>query len=95
MFSLSFSVRRSAPAFTRSLATPALGPVRGSTPRKIWQKEEVQAVYDRPLLDLVFQAASIHRTYHDPNKIQLCTLMNIKSEQLFSFSEDISLIIPL
>jgi biotin synthase len=48
--------------------------------RNDWTKEEVQQIYDTPLLDLVFRSASVHRQSHDPTKIQLCTLMNIKSE---------------
>lgn len=48
--------------------------------RHDWAKEEVQRIYDTPLLDLVFRSASVHRQYHDPTKIQLCTLMNIKSK---------------
>ncbi|KAI0286748.1 biotin synthase BioB [Russula aff. rugulosa BPL654] len=47
--------------------------------RHDWTKEEVQQIYDKPLLDLVFRSASVHRQHHDPTKIQLCTLMNIKS----------------
>lgn len=38
----------------------------------------MQALFDQPLLELVFQAASVHRQHHDPRRIQLCTLMNIK-----------------
>jgi biotin synthase len=30
-------------------------------------------------MELVFSAASVHRKFHDPTKVQLCTLMNIKS----------------
>jgi hypothetical protein len=48
--------------------------------RHDWTKEEVQQIYDKPLLDLVFRSASVHRQHHDPTKIQLCTLMNIKSK---------------
>ncbi|KAI0307544.1 biotin synthase [Multifurca ochricompacta] len=66
--------------FMRSLATHATA----NTPtvvvkRHNWTKEEVKGIYDTPLLDLVFRAASVHRQNHDPSKIQLCTLMNIKS----------------
>lgn len=50
-----------------------------SAVRHNWEKAEIQRIYDSPLLDLVFRAATVHRQYHDPNKIQLCTLMNIKS----------------
>ncbi|KAI9445480.1 biotin synthase [Lactarius indigo] len=74
------------PRFTllaRSLATHAstTAPTLVAAPptRHDWTKEEVQRIYDAPLLDLVFRAASVHRQHHDPSKIQLCTLMNIKS----------------
>ncbi|KAF8272311.1 biotin synthase [Lactarius quietus] len=71
------------PLLVRSLATHAATtvPTPVATPpmRSDWTKEEVQRIYDSPLLDLVFRAASVHRQHHDPSKIQLCTLMNIKS----------------
>jgi hypothetical protein len=62
---------------THAAATPSrsVNPVT----RHDWKKAEIQEIYDTPLLDLVFRSASVHRQHHDPNKIQLCTLMNIKS----------------
>ncbi|KIY67576.1 biotin synthase [Cylindrobasidium torrendii FP15055 ss-10] len=62
---------------TRSLATHAPTTILPTT-RK-WARKEIQEIYDGPLMDLVFRAASIHRQNHDPSKIQLCTLMNIKT----------------
>jgi len=47
--------------------------------RHNWKRKEIAEIYDSPLMDLVFRAASVHRQRHDPSKIQLCTLMNIKS----------------
>ena len=47
--------------------------------RHDWAKPEIKEIFDTPLLDLVFRAAAVHRQFHDPTKIQLCTLMNIKS----------------
>ena len=47
--------------------------------RHTWKRDEIQEIYDGPLLDLVYRAASVHREHHDSGKIQLCTLMNIKS----------------
>ena len=41
--------------------------------------EEVSNIYNLPFLELVFQAQSIHRHYQPLNKVQLCTLSNIKS----------------
>lgn len=74
----------------RSLRTPVLrarglathapqGHVVTPAVRHDWTKPEIQKTYDGPLLDLVFRAAAVHREHHDPSKIQLCTLMNIKS----------------
>ena len=40
---------------------------------------ELKACYEKPFLDLVYEAQSIHRQYHPANEIQLCTLSNIKS----------------
>ncbi|KAH9487112.1 Biotin synthase, mitochondrial [Psilocybe cubensis] len=66
---------------SRALATHATPPTRPAAPptRHDWKKDEIQAIYDTPLMELVFRAASVHRQYHDPSKIQLCTLMNIKT----------------
>lgn len=75
----------------RALATHALqGHVVTSAARHDWTKPEIQKIYDRPLLDLVFRAAAVHREHHDPSKVQLCTLMNIKSmsHHLYTFYTD-------
>lgn len=76
------SSKLSAPLrFGRTLATHAspTQTVAAKVTRHDWTKTEIQKIYDTPLLELVFRAASVHRQYHDPSKIQLCTLMNIKS----------------
>jgi biotin synthase len=41
--------------------------------------KELQLLYTKPLLDLVFEAQTIHRLHHDPLEIQVSTLVNIKS----------------
>ncbi|KAG0703124.1 biotin synthase [Suillus ampliporus] len=73
-------LRFTTPRFSRSLATATHIP-RSSTSslRHDWTRQEIQKIYDSPLLDLVFRASNIHRQNHDPSKIQLCTLMNIKT----------------
>lgn len=38
----------------------------------------VEALLERPLLDLVFEAAGVHRAHHDPSRVQCAQLMNIK-----------------
>jgi len=36
-------------------------------------------IYYQPLLELVFQAAKVHREYHDPRAIQISSLLSIKT----------------
>jgi biotin synthase len=40
---------------------------------------ELKQVYDLPLLELVFRAASVHRENHPPDDIQRCALLSIKT----------------
>jgi biotin synthase len=41
--------------------------------------DDVRRLYDRPFLDLVFEAAQVQRAHHDPQEVQLCTLLSIKT----------------
>jgi biotin synthase len=47
--------------------------------RNNWTLQEVEALYDLPLLDLVFKAATVHRAYHNPNEVQVSSLISIKT----------------
>ena len=47
--------------------------------RNNWTLEEIYNVYNTPLLELVFQAASLHRKYNDTAEVQVCTLLSIKT----------------
>lgn len=47
--------------------------------RHNWTPEEIHEVYFLPLPDLLFRSQSVHRHYHDPHKVQLCTLLSIKT----------------
>ncbi|HEB53466.1 MAG TPA: biotin synthase BioB [bacterium] len=40
---------------------------------------EVEALLQRPLLDLVFEAAGVHRQHHDPGRVQCSQLLSIKT----------------
>jgi biotin synthase len=44
-----------------------------------WTKEEIIAIYKKPLMDLLYEAATIHRLNHDPNVVQVSTLLSIKT----------------
>src|SRR5260221_10494224 len=47
--------------------------------RHDWSLAEVRALHDQPLLDLVFRAQSVHREVFSDNKVQLCSLLSIKT----------------
>jgi biotin synthase len=47
--------------------------------RQDWRHEEIRAVHDLPLLDLVFRAATVHRRCHASNEVQVCRLISIKT----------------
>ncbi|MEC9363486.1 MAG: biotin synthase BioB [Pseudomonadota bacterium] len=47
--------------------------------RHDWRREDVEALFRLPFNDLLFRAHSLHRTYFDPNRVQLSTLLSIKT----------------
>lgn len=47
--------------------------------RHDWTLEELQSLYDLPLLGLVSKANAIHRAYHNVDEIQVCNLISIKT----------------
>ncbi|KAL7957309.1 hypothetical protein V8C34DRAFT_187303 [Trichoderma compactum] len=53
--------------------------VAATKPRNNWTREEIAAIYYQPLLELTYQSGALHRRFHSPGEVQLCTLMNIKS----------------
>jgi biotin synthase len=44
-----------------------------------WTAPGVRALLDAPFTQLVFRAATVHRAHHDPAKIQVSTLLSIKT----------------
>jgi len=44
-----------------------------------WTRADIAALFDLSFADLIHQAQSIHRRHFDPNKIQLSTLLSIKT----------------
>ena len=44
-----------------------------------FSKQDIIDLYNTPLMDLVFRAAQVHRENHDPSKIQVSTLISIKT----------------
>lgn len=50
-----------------------------ATKRHDWTKDEIIALYNKPMMDLLYEAASVHRLHHDPNVVQVSTLLSIKT----------------
>lgn len=46
---------------------------------KKWTLDDIEDLYRLPFNDLIFKAQTVHRQNHDPNKIQVSTLMSIKT----------------
>ncbi|OQP38700.1 biotin synthase BioB [Niastella yeongjuensis] len=47
--------------------------------RNDWKIEEIQEIYNSPLLELIYRAATVHRQYNDTGEVQVCTLLSIKT----------------
>jgi biotin synthase len=41
--------------------------------------EKLLELYNKPLLELVFEAATVHREFHDPREVQMSSLLSIKT----------------
>jgi biotin synthase len=47
--------------------------------RHDWSAAEVRALHDLPLLDLLYRAQTAHRAHFGDNKVQLCSLLSVKT----------------
>ena len=47
--------------------------------RNDWKIEEIQEIYNTPVLELIYKAATVHRQYNDTGEVQVCTLLSIKT----------------
>lgn len=47
--------------------------------RNDWTREEIAEIYNSPVLELVYRAASIHRQYNTSSEVQVCTLLSVKT----------------
>lgn len=49
------------------------------TIRHDWTVDEIVALHELPLLELVGRANAVHRRHHDPNRVQKASLLSIKT----------------
>ncbi|MDQ3393628.1 MAG: biotin synthase BioB [Bacteroidota bacterium] len=47
--------------------------------RNNWTRQEIELIYNTPILDLIYKAATVHREYNDPQEVQVCTLLSVKT----------------
>jgi biotin synthase len=49
------------------------------TIRNDWTREEISEIFHSPILELIYRAATVHRRFHPPQEVQVCTLLSIKT----------------
>jgi len=47
--------------------------------RTDWSREEITAIFEMPIFELIYKAAGVHREHHDPQEVQICTLLSVKT----------------
>ena len=47
--------------------------------RNNWTFTEIQEIYNKPLLELMYEAATVHRQYNQTGEVQVCTLLSVKT----------------
>lgn len=47
--------------------------------RTNWTKEEIADIFNSPVLELMYRAATVHRQFHNPQEVQVCTLLSVKT----------------
>lgn len=54
-------------------------PAADSGVAQSWAVADVEALFDLPFNDLLFRAQQVHRAHHQPNGVQLSTLLSVKT----------------
>jgi len=62
------------PVALRRAAAPTPHPTA-----QYWSKCQVEGLFNQPFLELIFQAAQVHREHFDPRAVQLSTLLSVKT----------------
>ncbi|HEY0654092.1 MAG TPA: biotin synthase BioB [Chryseosolibacter sp.] len=47
--------------------------------RNNWTREEIAEIYNTPVLELIYRAATVHREFHEAGEVQVCTLLSVKT----------------
>ena len=58
---------------------PGVSPMADGQASAAWTLDQALALYQLPLMDLLYRAADLHRQHFDPNQVQISTLCSIKT----------------
>jgi biotin synthase len=58
---------------------PPIDPAELGLVRSDWSLAEAEAIHDLPFNDLLYHAQRVHRQHFEPNKVQISTLLSIKT----------------
>ncbi|MBK9457111.1 MAG: biotin synthase BioB [Chitinophagales bacterium] len=47
--------------------------------RNDWTKEEVAAIFNLPIMELMYRASVVHRKFQATGEVQVCTLLSVKT----------------
>jgi biotin synthase len=47
--------------------------------RNDWSLDEIKAIYHKPVLELIVEAAQVHKKYQATGEVQVCTLLSVKT----------------
>ncbi|EJF09254.1 biotin synthase BioB [Pontibacter sp. BAB1700] len=47
--------------------------------RNDWTLEEIKAIYYKPVLELIVEAANVHKQHQATGEVQVCTLLSVKT----------------
>ena len=47
--------------------------------RTNWSREEIASIFESPVMDLIYRAATVHREFHEAGEVQVCTLLSVKT----------------
>jgi biotin synthase len=47
--------------------------------RNNWTAEEIKAIYDSPIMELISRAHEVHKEFHTVGEVQVCTLLSVKT----------------
>ncbi|MBC5775056.1 biotin synthase BioB [Pontibacter sp. KCTC 32443] len=47
--------------------------------RNDWSLDEIKAIYYKPVLELIVEAANVHKKYQATGEVQVCTLLSVKT----------------